>query len=81
LALVSPDGMAPGRMVSVLISPCIIKSRSSLLAPAHPGWSWKRAVNGCGDCVVVTNLPNSSLCEPSKGPFSGGVPYEVQKDL
>ena len=28
----------------LLIFPCTIKSRSSLLAPAQPGWSWKRAV-------------------------------------
>jgi len=25
----------------LLVFPCTIKSRSSLLAPAHPGWSWK----------------------------------------
>jgi len=55
-ALVSPDGMAPSRMVSVsasinlplhhevqLISPCTIKSRSSLLAPSHPGGPGKGA--------------------------------------
>jgi len=28
----------------LLISPCTMKSRSSLLAPAHPGGPWKRAV-------------------------------------
>jgi len=32
----------------VLIFPCTVKSRSSLLAPAHPGGPGKRAVNGCG---------------------------------
>ena len=26
----------------LLIFPCTIKSRSSLLAPASPGWSWKK---------------------------------------
>ena len=30
--------------LSLLIFPCTIKSRSSLLAPAHPGGSGKRAV-------------------------------------
>ena len=37
--LVSPDGVAPSRMVSVSASvnfPCTIKSKSSLLALAHP---------------------------------------------
>ena len=33
---------------TLLIFPCTIKSRSSLLAPAHPGGPGKRAVNGCG---------------------------------
>jgi len=28
--------------------PCTIKSRSSLLAPAHPGGPGKRAVKECG---------------------------------
>ena len=37
----------------LLISPCTIKTRSSLLAPAHPGGPGKRAVNGCV-CVCVT---------------------------
>jgi len=41
-----PDGVAPSRVVAVsaLIFPCTIKSRSSLLAPAHPGGPGKRAV-------------------------------------
>jgi len=51
-ALVSPDGVAPRRMVCVSASvnlPCTIKSRSSLLAPAHPGGPGKRAVKRlCG---------------------------------
>jgi len=50
--LVSPDGVASSWMVSVsasvnlplLISPCTVKSRSSLLAPVHPGGPGKRAV-------------------------------------
>jgi len=32
----------------LLIFPCTIKSRSSLLTLAHPGGPRKRAVNGCG---------------------------------
>jgi len=36
----------------LLIFPCTIKSRSSLLAPAHTGGPRKRAVNGCV-CVCV----------------------------
>jgi len=47
-ALVSPDGVVPSWMVGVLIFSCTIESRSSLLAPAHPGGPGKRAVNGCG---------------------------------
>jgi len=47
MAMVNPDGVAPSRMVvclHLLIFPCTIKSRSSLLAPAHPGGPEKRAV-------------------------------------
>jgi len=54
-ALVSPDGVAPSRMIGVLpllIFPCTIKSRSSLLAPAHPGGPGKRAVKRL--CVLVS---------------------------
>jgi len=32
----------------LLIFPCTIKSRSFLLAPAHPSGPGKRALNGCG---------------------------------
>jgi len=46
--MVSPDGVAPSRMVSVslrlLISVCTIKSRSYLPAPPHPGGLGKRAL-------------------------------------
>jgi len=45
-ALISPDGVAPSRIVSVSasdISPCTIKSRRRLLlAPAHPGSPGKK---------------------------------------
>jgi len=46
-ALVSLDGVAPAGCsvcLPLLISPCTIKSRSSLLATAHPGGPGKRAV-------------------------------------
>ena len=44
-ALVSPDGVAPSRMVNVSasVNPCTIKYRSSLLAPTLGG-PGKRAV-------------------------------------
>jgi len=52
-ALVSPDGVAAGWSVSLplLVTPCTIKSSSSLLAPAHPGGPGKRAIKRlwCGD--------------------------------
>jgi len=40
--------------LSLLIFPCTIKSRSSLLAPAHPGGPGKRAVKRlwCGVCGI-----------------------------
>ena len=56
--MVSPDGVVPSWMVSVSASVNLplhhntIKSRSSLLATAHPGGPGKRAVNGCGVVVV-----------------------------
>jgi len=44
--VISPDGVAPSRIVSVSasdISPCTIKSsRRLLLAPAHPGSPGKK---------------------------------------
>jgi len=45
--VVSPDGVAPSRMVGVSASvnlSCTIKSRSSHPAPAHPGGPGKRAI-------------------------------------
>ena len=52
-ALVSPDGVAPSRMVYVSASvnfPFTIKSTSSLLAPAHLGGPGRK---GCKTVVVV----------------------------
>jgi len=45
-----PDGWSV--CLPLLIFPCTIKSRSSLLAPAHPGGPGKRAVKRFW-CVVV----------------------------
>jgi len=64
-ALVSPDGVAPaGWLVCLplLIFSCTIKSRSSLLAPAHPGekravkrlWWTQWVFKGAGIVVLCT---------------------------
>jgi len=49
----------------VLIFPCTVKSRSSLLAPAHPGGPGKRAVKrlwcGCG-VVTVDRQTDGIVC-------------------
>jgi len=55
-SLIRPDGVVPSRIVggSVSdISPCTIKSRRFLLAPAHPGGPGKRAVKRFCVCVCV----------------------------
>jgi len=63
-ASVTLDGVAPSRIVCVcvplLIFSCTIKSRSSLLAPAHPGVPGKRAVKWlwCGGYGEVTGKKN-----------------------
>jgi len=38
----------------LLVFPCSIKSRSSLLALAHPGGPGKRAINGCGSSYILS---------------------------
>ena len=43
-ALLSLDGAGWSVCLPLLIFPCTIKSRSSTLAPAHPGGPGKRAV-------------------------------------
>jgi len=50
----------------LLISPCTIKSRSSLLAPAHPGGPGKRAVKRLW-CGGVWSLTQTSLKVKVKG--------------
>ena len=47
----------------LLISPCTIKSRSSLLAPAHPGGPGKRAVKRL--CAVELWLINNMASSDS----------------
>jgi len=59
--LVSLDGVAPSWMVSVSASVNLpIKSRSFLLALAHPGGPRKRAENDCGKMVVVYSIRRMS---------------------
>ena len=68
-ALVSPDGVAPSRMVSVSVSVNLPLHHKvhSLLAPAHPGGPRKRAVKRfwlwCGGCKKMfwqLTLPQST---------------------
>jgi len=65
-ALVNPDGVAPIRMVGVSASvnlPLRHKSRSSLLALAHPGGPRKRAVKRlwCGGGVELIKCHNEEF--------------------
>jgi len=50
-----------GWLVSLplLIFPCTIKSRSFFLAPAHPGWSWKKGRKIVMVVVVVLVVKSS----------------------
>jgi len=61
--LISPDGVAPSRMVGASafdIFPCTIKSRRFLLASAHPGSPGEKAVKQLFMCV--SNDPSLFLC-------------------
>jgi len=51
----------------LLIFPCTIKSRSSLLAPAHPGGPRKRAVKWLWSVLVVTVVSKQAMgtCNPA----------------
>jgi len=53
--LVRMEWRLAGQCVCLCIFPCTIKSRSSLLAPAHPGGPGKTAVKRlwCGDYMVL----------------------------
>jgi len=70
-SLVSPDGVAPNRMVGVSASvnlPLHHKSRSSLLAPAHPDGPGKTVVvvvcGGCYHCFDgAVNIASCRLTE------------------
>jgi len=59
---ISPDGVAPSRMVGVSASVIftstikVQKKFSFLLAPAHPGSPGKKAVNGCGGGVATYHM-------------------------
>ena len=65
-ALISPDGVAPSRMVGVSASVNLplhhkVQKFSSLLAPAHPGGPGKRVIKWlwlwCGVVVVLKQNP------------------------
>ena len=61
----------------LLIFPCTIKSRSSLLAPAHPGAPGKRAVKRLWCGVVVVYKQSERLRRVGDLPWLGsllGVP-------
>ena len=47
----------------LLVFPCTIKSRSSLLAPAHPGGPGKRAVKWLCMCVCAKRLARNNVSE------------------
>jgi len=46
----------------LIIFPCTVKSRSSLLAPAHPGGPGKRAVKRLWCVVVVCVIDYLCIC-------------------
>jgi len=82
-ALVSLDGVVPSQMVVVslclplLMFPCTIKSRSCLLAPAHPGGQGKRAVKWlwfvvCGGVVCLLLCCCCGVGEPVSSAGGGG---------
>jgi len=52
--------------LSLLIFPCTIKSRSSLLSPAHPDGPRKRAVKWLWWCSGCTSFPGSTRVFNSK---------------
>ena len=60
-SLISPDGVAPSRIVSVSgISPCAIKSiRRFLLSPAHPDSPGNRAVKRVRTCGLSSVVSGS----------------------
>ena len=69
-ALVSPDGVAPAGWsvcLPLLISPCTVKSRSSLLAPDGPGkravkWLWCGVGGGC-ELIMCSVMYAGTCCK------------------
>jgi len=57
----------------LLIFPCTIKSRSSLLAPAHPGGPGKRAVKRL--CVLMAPYPSQTGRVSNTKKFCQTDPY------
>jgi len=68
-ALVSPDGVAPSRMIGVSASvnlPLHHKVQKFSSGTDSPGWSRKKAVNGCGVvwwCVSQVNMSKFKVTE------------------
>jgi len=63
-ALLSPDGVAPSRMVSVSTSvnlPLHHKVQKFSSGTGSPGWSRKRAVNGCGVVWYAKKLAGKNV--------------------
>jgi len=58
----------------LLILPCAIKSRSSLLAPAHPGGPGKRAVKGCGGVYRHKTTRNTIFIVKNYAGTNSGLP-------
>jgi len=89
-ALISPDGVAPSRTVCLplLIFPCTIKSRSSLLAPVHSGGPGKGAVKRLCVCVckprdwlgrMYLNWP--ILCRVGHKTLTQSIHWQLVSDL
>jgi len=64
----------------LLLFPCTVKSRSSPLAPAHPGGPGKRAVNGSGLAVFVERQEGHPAHRKSVPLIPGGALLEQVKE-
>jgi len=60
----------------LLIFPCTIKSRSSLLASAHPGGPGNRAVKRICVCVCVCRFLKSLEVDQERFSLVGGQGFE-----
>jgi len=62
----------------LLIFPCTIKSRSSLLAPSHPGGPGKRAVKWLWWCLLSQSFSRLTGPCPSKQTFGDNMERVLQ---